>query len=94
MHYTSDQLQDIVFLNNNIFDEQLIVEKIIDDLLFLQKKLHPMGVVKHIAPEGLIHLDIKTLALLHKWQFDMFTMKHFKECSRNPPSQNIFGMYV
>jgi hypothetical protein len=93
MNYTSDQLQDIVLLNHS-FSNDVDVKKIIDDLVFLQKKLEPMGVIKSIRVDSLHHLDLKTLVLLHKWQSDLFAMKHFKECNINPPSQNIFGIYV
>lgn len=94
MNFTTDQLFDKVFLFEQILTEE-DKEGIIDDLEYIQELAHPMGILKDVINvHSLVSLDDKTLVILHKWQSEVFAMKHFHECSRNPPSQNIFGMYV
>ena len=91
MNYTSDELEDIVYYGSPF---EINIDKLIEDLVFLQDKLHPLGVLKDLKSEGLGVFDVKTLVLVHKLQSDLFAMKFFKECSNEPPSQNIFGIYV
>ena len=94
MNYTSDQLFDKIILDDNSYLSEYEREKIIEDIIFLQELAHPLGVVKDSSIDKLITISNKSLFYIHTLQNEIFAMKFFKECGKNPPSQNIFGVYV
>ena len=94
MNYTTDQLFDKVILNGDSYFSEYEKELIIEDIVHLQILAHPMGVVNDSHINKLDELSNKSLYLIHIWQNEIYAMKFFKECGRNPPSQNIFGVFV
>lgn len=94
MNYTSDELFNRVHLENETYFSEYERHKIVEDLNMLQELLHPYGILKDNTKEKLMMLGIKSLVSLHTWQNELFAIKHFRECGKNLPTQNIFGVYT
>lgn len=94
MNYTSDELFNKVILNDKSYLTEYEREKIVDDLVYLEALLHPYGILKETSVEKLILLDSSSLVSIHIWQNELFAIKHFRECGKNPLTQNIFGLYT
>lgn len=61
----------------------------IEDLLYLQKKMHPFGVVSDV--NDLLVLKDKSLILILIWQHELFSINHFNLVSKeiNPTNSII-----
>lgn len=67
-------------------------DAVIKDVLKLQDLLSPLGIIKEDTD---VHvLKDKSLIMVLMWQHELFAIKHFQEAGKNPPTQNILGVYV
>lgn len=88
MNYLPDEVFDnFILIDQNYFsesDQTLLIE----DILFLEKKLEPYGILKNLeSPSLLMTQNIDTLALFHLWQSELFAIKFFKEYSKFLPKK-------
>ena len=66
-------------------------DKITEDILELQEKLKPFGIIKEDT--DVYVLKDKSLIMVLIWQHELFAMKHFMECSKEiPPQTNYWDL--
>ena len=77
----TDNLFDSFFVRGEALD--VYRDKVIVDILELQKILSPMGIMKEDTD---VHvLTDKSLIMILIWQHELFAMKHFMENSKPIP---------
>lgn len=94
MHYSSEYLFEKYIIKKNRDINVFIVKNIIEDLVYLQQKLSPFGVLNNTTIYELLELDIESLVSIHCLQTELFAIKFFQEHSKPIPRVNIFGFYA
>ena len=79
MNYTSDELFNKIYLKNESYLNENERVKIIEDLIYLQNKLEPYGIIKNHTMDELMVAEAIDLYLLHTWQNEFFSIKFFNE---------------
>lgn len=86
MHYSSDEIFDLVYLTS---DKTVNKELIVDDLLNQCETLKPYILLENPTFEVLINLSVNTLAEIYIMQSEFFAIRFFMEVNKPLPPTNL-----